>query len=193
MIKKVLAFVFGLVLALPLSSQAQQAKRLINEPSAVSIPSDSLIYLDSLSTGTLALPPNLFDQWLAGQVAGTFQPSYIFVPFTSTNGITIPGTGAFASSVNVNVSPTTVVATTAGNLYWSQPYQGSAYKKTVLNFVGYENTTATAQTITFTTPYSYAPTILGSSPSGMTVSTTGVTLPISMAATFTGQCFIEGQ
>lgn len=96
-----------------------------------------------------------------------------------------------------NISPngaiTTLAGTTAGNLYWSQPFQGSAYKKTILNFQGFENTSSTAQTVTFPTAFSYSPSVVGCAlPSGVTVSTTGMSAA-SMSATFTGQCIIEGQ
>jgi hypothetical protein len=88
---------------------------------------------------------------------------------------------------------TTLAGTTAGDLYWSEPFQGAAYKKTVLNFQGYENTTATAQIVTYPTPYAYTPTSSGQCPAGMTIAASSVTLPASMSAPVSEQCFIEGQ
>jgi hypothetical protein len=92
-----------------------------------------------------------------------------------------------------NATQTTLTGTTAGTIVWSEPQQGSAYKKFVGYANGYENTTATAQTITFPTAFVNAPIILGNS-TGMTLTaiTTTLTLPASMSATATGWIIIEG-
>jgi hypothetical protein len=92
-----------------------------------------------------------------------------------------------------NLAQTTLTGTTAGSVVWSQPEQGSAYKKFVAFANGYENTTATAQTVTFSTAFTNTPIIIGNS-TGMTItaSTTTLTLPASMSTTASGMIIIEG-
>ena len=88
---------------------------------------------------------------------------------------------------------TTLTGTTAGSIVWSQPFQSGSYKKFIGYASGYENTTATAQTITYPTAFTETPMILGNS-TGMTLSTStsALTLPASMSASATGWIIIEG-
>jgi len=94
---------------------------------------------------------------------------------------------------NPNTTQNTLTGTTAGSIVWSQPLQGSALKLVILYANGYENTTTTAQTITFTKAFTNTPAVLVNT-TGMTitVSTTGVTLPTSMTAAATGWIIIAG-
>jgi len=94
---------------------------------------------------------------------------------------------------NPNTTQTTLTGTSAGSIVWSQPMQGSALKLVVMYANGYENTTTTAQTITFTTAFTNTPAVLVNT-TGMTitVSTTGVTLPTGMTAAATGWIIIAG-
>ena len=94
---------------------------------------------------------------------------------------------------NPNTTQTTLTGTTAGSIVWSQPLQGSALKLVIMYANGYENTTTTAQTITFTKAFTNTPAVLVNT-TGMTitVSTTGVTLPTSMTAAATGWIIIAG-
>ena len=92
-----------------------------------------------------------------------------------------------------NMAQTTLSGTTAGSIVWAQIEQGSAYKKFVGYANGYENTTATAQSITFPTPFINPPIILGND-TGMSLITTAttLTLPASMGSAATGNIIIEG-
>ena len=94
---------------------------------------------------------------------------------------------------NPNTTQNTLTGTSAGSIVWSQPMQGSALKLVVMYANGYENTTTTAQTITFTKAFTNTPAVLVNT-TGMTitVSTTGVTLPTSMTAAATGWIIIAG-
>lgn len=92
-----------------------------------------------------------------------------------------------------NAAQTTLTGTTAGSIVWSEPFQGSAYKKFIGYASGYENTTATAQTITFPTAFADTPIITGNNTGmALTASTTTLTLPASMSATASGFIIIEG-
>lgn len=104
-----------------------------------------------------------------------------------------PGLILPTQTLNPNGAVTTLNGTTAGTLKWSQPMQGTALKKAVLNFQGFENTTATPQTVTFPTAFAYAPSVVGCTlPAGITVTATQMSA-VSMGATFTAQCMVEGQ
>jgi len=94
---------------------------------------------------------------------------------------------------NPNTSQNTLTGTSAGSIVWSQPLQGSALKLVILYANGYENTTSTAQSITFTKAFTNTPaTLVNTTGMSITVSTTGVTLPASMTATATGWIIIAG-
>jgi len=94
---------------------------------------------------------------------------------------------------NPNTTQNTLTGTSAGSIVWSQPMQGSALKLVVLYANGYENTTTTAQSITFTKAFTNTPAVLvNTTGMSITVSTTGVTLPTSMTATASGWIIIAG-
>jgi hypothetical protein len=72
------------------------------------------------------------------------------------------------------------------------PAEGSSYKRFVGHYTGYENTTATAQTITYPLAFSLTPKITtNDAPSGSTT-TTALTLPASMTTPVTGWIIVEG-
>lgn len=96
-----------------------------------------------------------------------------------------------------NLAPptqTTLTGTTAGTAVWSQPQQFSTWKVAVVYLNGYENTTATAQTITLPAGFGTVSAVLTDSGTctGVTVSGATVTLPASMGAPQTGLCEIRG-
>jgi len=94
---------------------------------------------------------------------------------------------------NPNTTQNTLTGTSAGSIIWSQPLQGSALKLVILYANGYENTTTTAQSITFTKAFTNTPAVLvNTTGMSITVSTTGVTLPTSMTAAATGWIIIAG-
>ena len=94
---------------------------------------------------------------------------------------------------NPNTSQTTLTGTSAGSIVWSQPLQGSALKLVILYASGYENTTTTAQSITFTKAFTNTPAVIvNTTGMSITVSTTSVTLPTSMTAAATGWIIIGG-
>ena len=98
-----------------------------------------------------------------------------------------------ATTLNPNTTQNTLTGTSAGSIVWSQPLQGSALKLVIMYANGYENTTTTAQSITFTKAFTNTPAVLVNT-TGMTitVSTTGVTLPTGMTAAATGWIIIAG-
>jgi len=94
---------------------------------------------------------------------------------------------------NPNTTQNTLTGTSAGSIVWSQPLQGSALKLVILYANGYENTTTTAQSITFTKAFTNTPAVLvNTTGMSITVSTTGVTLPTGMTAAATGWIIIAG-
>ena len=122
---------------------------------------------------------------------------------SETNDIVIGNVYGIAGESNVvrigtsiqlgTSTQTTLTGTTAGSIVWSQPFQSGSYKKFIGYASGYENTTATAQTITYPTAFTETP-IITANGTGMTLSasTTALTLPASMGATVSGFIIIEG-
>jgi hypothetical protein len=87
---------------------------------------------------------------------------------------------------------TTLAGTTAGTFVWSMPGEGSSFKRFVGHYTGYNNTSATPQTVTYPVPFTVAPRIASNDgPSGSTSQTT-LTLPASMATPVTGWISVEG-
>jgi len=104
-----------------------------------------------------------------------------------------PSGSPTVSSLNPNTTQNTLTGTSAGSIVWSQPMQGSALKLVILYASGYENTTTTAQSITFTKAFTNTPaTLVNTTGMTITVSATGVTLPASMTAAATGWIIIAG-
>ncbi len=106
---------------------------------------------------------------------------------------------AVGSGLFNNTAQTTLSGTTAGSVVWSQPEQGSAYKKFVAYFNGYENNSASNQTITYTTAFTNIPAIVVNTVTGgnlqLTLGSTTSTLTIvspNSTTTYTGWVIIEG-
>jgi hypothetical protein len=99
----------------------------------------------------------------------------------------------FSTATKHSMTQTTLSGTSAGSIIWSQPEQGTAWKKFIAYFSGYENTTGTAQTIAYSTAFTNTPIVTGNSTGTTpTISNTTVTLPINMGATATGFLIVEG-
>ena len=112
---------------------------------------------------------------------------------TGTAAISLPAIST-SGPVQNNVTQATLPGTSAGSAVSSEPQSGSSYKMALVYLNGYENTTATAQTITFPTAFLTANGVvtLSGSCTGVTASLTAITLPASMAAVQTGLCKVEG-
>lgn len=104
---------------------------------------------------------------------------------TVTDSVT--GTGV------VNTAAVTDLAgTTAGNAYWVEDETGTV-KRVIVALVGYENTTATAQTVTFPVQFTKEGAIVTQPASfGATVTTTTLTLPASMTGAVSGVIVVQG-
>jgi len=112
---------------------------------------------------------------------------------SSLTATTVTSSTVNYSVENPNTTQNTLTGTSAGSIVWSQPMQGSALKLVILYANGYENTTTTAQSITFTKAFTNTPAVLvNTTGMSITVSATGVTLPASMTAVATGWIIIAG-
>jgi len=95
-----------------------------------------------------------------------------------------------------NIAPpstASLAGTTAGSITYIQVNSLSTYKKVLLYANGYENTTTTAQTITYPVAFSTVAAVTANT-TGMSVSTslTALTLPASMTAAASGVIIVEG-
>ena len=99
-----------------------------------------------------------------------------------------------ADGFNPAVTVNSLAGTTAGTVYYVQPFAGSGYNKVLLWFDGYENDTTTAQTITYPTAFATAAGIPANT-SGLTLSTSLTTLTITApdaTTPYTGFAVAEG-
>jgi hypothetical protein len=74
------------------------------------------------------------------------------------------------------------------------PFQGSSYKRFIAYFSGYENDTASNDTITFSTAFSITPLVTAAVP-GLTVTASTSTLTIispDSTVTYSGWVIVEG-
>jgi hypothetical protein len=85
----------------------------------------------------------------------------------------------------------TLTGTTTGTAISAQPFSGANYKKFLVYFNGYENTTATPQTITYPVAFIHTPRTVADD-AGCTVTATTLTLPVSMSSAVTGWLILEG-
>lgn len=118
------------------------------------------------------------------------EPLYLNPNGSMTQATVHVGPGGLA----VDASQPMLNGTTAGAVIYSEPQQGAAFKQALLDLTGYENTTATVQTITLPVRFSTAAYVTtdGGSCSGVTIAGATVTLPSSMSAPQTGLCEIRG-
>ena len=109
----------------------------------------------------------------------------------------IPGDSIASGSItNQQIAPpstASLTGTTTGSITYIQVNSLSTYKKVLLYANGYENTTATAQTITFPTAFITVAAVSANT-TGMTVTAnlTTLTLPASMGAAASGVIVVEG-
>ena len=86
-----------------------------------------------------------------------------------------------------------LTGTTAGTIYYIQVISLSSFKKVLIYASGYENTTSTAQTVTYPVAFSTVAAVTANT-TGMSVSTslTALTMPASMTAAASGVIVVEG-
>lgn len=113
---------------------------------------------------------------------------------TLSTGYYFNGNGSLScNTLNIINGQLTLLGTTAGTITYSEPFIGSNYKKIILYLNGYENTTATAQTITFPQAFTSSEVITANNTGAVvSVNNTTLTLPASMGAAATGIIIIEG-
>ena len=163
---------------------------------SASVPYGSRIYWsqDSVSpSGHLSF--NLNNNGVITQVAFISSTGgFTSTGYTLSSGYYFSNSGeVLCNTLSIENGQSTLSGTTAGTILYSEPFIGGNYKKLVMYASGYENTTATAQTITFPTAFINPPLILGNNTGmALTVTATTLTLPASMGAAASGTIIIEG-
>ena len=123
---------------------------------------------------------------IAGEGTANLYYEFLSAPIYSAGLIT-------NSKIQNNMSTTSLSGTTSGSAIYVMPEQGSAYKKFIVYLDAYENTSTTAQTISFATSFSYTPEVSANGTgTTVSVSTSELTLPASMSAAASGFIIVEG-
>lgn len=147
---------------------------------------DNVLLNNSGSTGavTATLVNAAANSVLGNNTASPAAPAY---------QTSIALSGSTTEVINKNGCAVTTVNGTAGHYYWSQPEQGTGYKRVVIVLNSYTNSSTSA--ISFTTAFTHTPDVfVGTGATGVTltsVSTSGCTVPIIASGT-TGTITIEG-
>jgi len=105
-----------------------------------------------------------------------------------------PPNGVMPIPQTIRILQITLSSTTAGSIAYSMPFINDNYKKFIAYANGYENDTATAQTIIFPVAFSTVANITFNN-TGLTLTTSLTTLTISApnnTNTYTGMIVIEG-
>lgn len=101
---------------------------------------------------------------------------------------------SFSAGVNPNVTVNSLAGTTAGTVYYTQPFAGSGYKKVIVWFDGYEDDTTTGQSFNFPTAFGTVANIV-SNDSGLTLTTSLTALSITApdaTTVYSGVAVVEG-
>lgn len=99
-----------------------------------------------------------------------------------------------AGGVNPNVTVNSLAGTTAGTVYYSQPFAGSGYKKVIVWFDGYEDDTTTGQSFNFPTAFGTVANLV-SNDSGLTLTASLTALSITApdaTTVYSGVAVVEG-
>ena len=160
------------------------------------IPSYVQVVVDnSAGTATVQVWNSSTSAWDTVQTLTISSEEFSFAKLlTAASGLTVSGGNATAPAFNASQSVNSVAGTTAGTIYWTMPFQGTAYKKCIVYLSGYENDTTTAQTITFPTAFTDTPYIAANTASvpGVSVSTTALSINPDSTSTYTGWIVVEG-
>ena len=178
-----------------------------------------IYWIQDSTTPTGHLSFNLNNNGVLTQVASLDNTGYLIVSYIeATETLEVIGQASFFSnllinggnivnagsvsvltSMDLNINQTTLAGTTAGNITWNMPFgndvgtENPCYRKVVLIFNGYENSSTTAQTITFSSPFQQNNIISANSTSlvfGLSLTT--LTMPTSMTGAVSGVLIIEG-
>ena len=113
---------------------------------------------------------------------GYFSGNLIFYDFTSSaaemtltpgGNLSVAGTGSFTGALDTAATQTAVGGSTSGTATFSEPFQGSSYKKVVVQL---GSTLSGTASYTFPTAFSNTPVVVNGDAAVTTLSTTGLTV-----------------
>jgi hypothetical protein len=157
-----------------------------------------LTFPSSAQPGSLiigcAVMENLFTTFLQDDASNPLTLlAYVDIDGTFPAGVWGSGANLMINFIDTASRAQQVLSgTTAGTATYSQSGATPWDKRVVVYLAGYENTTATAQAITFLVPYNNAPAIMKDDTGGAAVTAAVLTLPASMGSPVTGHIILEG-
>lgn len=142
---------------------------------------------------SLALGLSVTGNSQLGNATGNTVKTYNNTLDDGSGNTTIAGVLVADQAVNPDTAVTSFAGTTAGTVYWVMPFQGSGYKKVLVYLDGYENDTATAQTITYPTAFVQTPNIYNpAGVAGVSTTTTELSIDPDNTTAYTGWIVVEG-
>lgn len=158
------------------------------------------MYFDNLTATQPTFSSN--DNYIGINASNTYSgfPFQYYVNGSSKFSINSSGNvstaGGYTSSGAqfINQTLSTLNGTTAGNIKYNEPQEGSGWKVFVAHAAAYENNSAVNQTISYPLAFTNTPTIIANDTS-LSISTSTSVLTITApnnTTTFTGNILVEG-
>lgn len=149
---------------------------------------------NAVATGALMVnAPSGFGNWLEQLMVNNATMWHVDASGNAVAAGNVTGATLAGAIINSNQTLASFAGTSAGTVYWSMPFQGTAYKKVIIYFDGYGNTTTTAQTITYPVAFTYTPIIYNpNSVAGLNATITELAINPVSTSTYTGFVVLEG-
>ena len=145
------------------------------------------------AAGIMVNAPSGFSDWIEQFMINGTHIWHIDASGNAVAAGNVTGATLAGAIINSNQTLASFAGTSAGTVYWSMPFQGTAYKKVIIYFDGYGNTTTTAQTITYPVAFTYTPSIYNpNSVAGLNATTTELAINPVSASAYTGFVVLEG-
>ena len=154
---------------------------------------DNSLQLASYPYSSTPNNPNLL--YFTSNLPVIFKNNFIYNSTTVTPiNISVPNTSIIENNTGLDSLNSTTTGTTAGTVTMNNTNYSPSYKKYIISLSGYENDTATNQTISYPLPFNTS-AVISANNTGLTISTTptGITITApNSTTTYSGIVVVEG-